>query len=101
MNNGRRRFILMAAALLASLYGLAQKRMTFLDWNILAKDTLCPVYSEVVPLETDYRHNSYHISLEYPTWEPLNAKELALAKRHASEIKDSIYIRHYVSVSRG
>ena len=80
MNNGRRHFILIVAALWASLAGLAQERMTFLDWNILAKDTLCPVYSEVVPLETDYRHNSYRVSLEYPAWETLSAKELALAK---------------------
>lgn len=101
MNNGRRHFILIVAALWAGLAGLAQERMTFLDWNILAKDTLCPVYSEVVPLETDYRHNSYRVSLEYPAWETLSAKELALAKRHDSEIGDSIRIRHYVSVSRG
>lgn len=101
MNKGIRHFLLTAAVLLASLSSLAQERMTFLDWHILAKDTLCPVYSEVVSLETDYRHNSYTISLEYPTWEPLNAEELALARRHAGKIGDSIRIEHYVSVSRG
>ena len=101
MNNVKRYFLLGAVTLLASLYGLAQERMTFLDWNILVQDTLCPIYSEVVPLETDYRHNSYNISLEYPTWEPLNTEELALARRHADKIGDSIRIEHYVSVSRG
>lgn len=101
MNNGTRHFILTAVALFASLSGLAQERMTFLDWHILVKDTLCPVYSEVVPLETDCRHNSYTITLEYPTWEPLNAEELALARRHTEKIADTIRIEHYVSVSRG
>ena len=42
----------------------AQERMTFLDWEVMLQDTIRPVYREVVPLETDYRFNDYHVSLE-------------------------------------
>lgn len=79
----------------------AQDKLTFLDWNIIAQDTLCPVYSEVVPLESDFRSNTYRICLEYPNWAPLNAREKALAQKHYAQISDSIDISHYVSVSRG
>ena len=33
----------------------AQQRITYLDWNIIAADTVAPVYGEVVPLESNYR----------------------------------------------
>lgn len=79
----------------------AQSRMTFLDWDILVQDTVCPVYSEVVPLESDYRRNDYVVRLEYPTWEPVNAKERVLAERYSKEICDSLVIEQYISVSRG
>ena len=75
--------------------------MTFLDWGIMGSDTLCPVYSEAVPLESDYRHNSYSVSLEFPTWEELNEAETVLAKRYSQEIKEYIDIDSYVSISRG
>ena len=93
--------ILTIAAMAMALAGQAQEKMTFLDWDVIASDTLCPVYSEAVPLESDYRNNSYSILLEYPTWEKLNAKEQALARRHADIIPDSIEIEHYVSINRG
>ena len=83
------------------MVGYAQEKMTFLDWDVIAGDTLCPVYSEAVPLESDYKSNTYSILLEYPTWEKLNRKELALALRHADMIKESIEIEHYLSINRG
>ena len=79
----------------------AQETMTFLDWDVIVQDTLCPVYSEVVPLETDYRTNDYAVLLEYPTWEALNDSEARLAYRYADLIEDTIQVSHYVSVSRG
>lgn len=79
----------------------AQERMTFLDWEVMLQDTIRPVYREVVPLETDYRFNDYHVSLEYPTWAPLTVKERELANKFIDEICDSISMDVYVSVDRG
>lgn len=80
---------------------VAQDKLTYLDWDMLTKDTLCPLYSEVVPLESDYKLNDYQIVLEYPSWKQVEAKELPLAKRYARNISDSIRINSYISVSRG
>ena len=80
---------------------VAQDKLTYLDWDMLTKDTLCPLYSEVVPLESDYKLNDYQIVLEYPSWKQVEAKELPLAKRYARNISESIRINSYISVSRG
>lgn len=96
-----RQIISIALAMVFAIKVSAQDRLTYLDWNVLSQDSVCPVYSEVVPLESDYRHNTYRISLEYPTWEPLNAKEKALAEKHAKEIGETVAIDHYISVNRG
>ncbi|MDE5560873.1 MAG: type IX secretion system sortase PorU [Bacteroidaceae bacterium] len=99
---GKTRYILMAAvAMVTALTGHAEDRMTFLDWDMIAKDTVCPVYSEVVPLETDYRQNTYEVSIEFPTWVELNERETALAMRHSDMIGEMPVVRQYVSVSRG
>ncbi len=79
----------------------AQERITHLDWNIMSRDTLCPMYAEVVPLQTDYHSNTYRVCLEYPTWAPLTPTEMALAQRHDNRIGDSIRIEQYISVGRG
>lgn len=79
----------------------AQDKLTFLDWEVLGNDTICPVYSESVPLETNYKQYSYQVLLEYPTWAPLNAKEMALAQRYTNEIHDTLRIDYYISVNRG
>lgn len=81
--------------------GHAQERMTFLDWDAMSRDTLCPVYAEVVPLQTDYRDNTYRVCLEYPVWAPLTSREEELARRHEHRIGDSIEIDQYVGVGRG
>ncbi len=79
----------------------AQERVTFLDWKEIVRDTLCPTYAEVVPLETDYRQNTYTVRLEYPVWAPLTPKEMTLAIRHKHRIGESIEIDQYIGVERG
>ena len=93
--------MLLTLSALSAIVARAQERLTYLDWEIIASDTLCPVYSEAVPLESDYQSNDYRIVLEYPTWGKLSSKELALARKHAHNISDSIAIEHYITVSRG
>lgn len=93
--------MLLTLSALSAIVARAQEKLTYLDWEIIASDTLCPVYSEAVPLESDYQSNDYRIVLEYPTWGKLSSEELALARKHAHNIGDSIAIEHYITVSRG
>lgn len=90
-------FLLLTVSLVAS----AQSKLTFLDWDILSKDTVCPIYSEVVPLESDYRQHTYTILLEYPTWETPTPEERQLAEKFREEISDTLSVKQYISVSRG
>ena len=45
--------------------------ITYLDWQELRIDSVLPVYTEVVPLESDYRLHDYTVNVEYPEWAPL------------------------------
>ena len=101
MKTKARHIFLALISLLLSMNANAQESLTFLDWEVIAQDTLCPVYSEAVPLETDYRTNDYTVVLEYPAWDALNENETRLAHRYADQIEDTIRISHYISVSRG
>lgn len=98
---GRKLYITALLSMIATLAGRAQERITFLDWDAMTRDTLCPVYAEVVPLQTDYRNNTYTVVLEYPVWAPLSSREAELARRHDNMIGDSITINQYLSISRG
>ena len=75
--------------------------LTFIDWERLPIDSVLPLYTEVVPLETDYRSNTYTVSVEFPEWKPVNAREReVLDLRFASEIADTLEIGATVGVSR-
>lgn len=101
-DKGKLRFFsLLVVTSLTSLVSFAQEKLTFLDWNILTKDTLCPTYSEAVPLETDYRYHTYKIDIEFPSWLPLNKEEMQLANKHSHLIDTKINIEQYISVSKG
>ena len=92
---------LMLALLTPSI--LAQQELTFtsLDWNEMQIDSVLPVYSEVVPLETDYRTHSYTVSLLYPEYAPLSTKEMQVAERFDSLLSETIDIETFVGVERG
>lgn len=98
---GRILYILTLLYMMAGTAVLAQERMTYLDWDVLARDTMCPVYAEVVPLHTDYRSNTYRVVLEYPTWAPLTQGETALARRYDHLIGDTLHVDQYLSLERG
>ena len=75
--------------------------LTFIDWERLPIDSVLPLYTEVVPLETDYRSNTYTVSVEFPEWKPVSAREReVLDLRFASEIADTLEISATVGVSR-
>ncbi len=79
----------------------AQNNFTQLDWAELRIDSIVPVYTEVVPLETDYRHYDYRVRVLYPEWAPLTPKEIAVVERSDAQIADTLAIHTHVGISRG
>ena len=74
---------------------------TQVDWNVLHIDTVAPVYSEVIPLESDYRLYDYEVTIDFPEWKALNARESeAMRTRFAALVTDKLDIRTHVGVSR-
>ncbi len=87
-------------ATLTALPCLAQGSFTTLDWDVMPIDSVLPIYSEVVPLETDYRDYDYSVSVLYPEWGPLTARETAVVSRFDDLLSDTLTIVSTVSVSR-
>lgn len=75
--------------------------MTYMDWNEMRIDSVLPVYTEVVPLESDYRTNDYTVSVLYPEWSALTPAESKIAARYAERLCDSLLIDTHVGVTRG
>lgn len=73
---------------------------TTLDWAEMRIDTLPPYYTEVVPLESDYRLNDYTVTLLYPEYAPLTADEQAFVELYDSLITSDIRIESQVAVQR-
>ena len=80
-----------------------EKELSFtsLDWDEMQIDSVLPVYTEVVPLETDYRTHTYSVSLLYPEYEALSAKEALVAERFDSLLSETIDIETFVGIERG
>ena len=49
--------------------------ITNLNWNELKIDSVLPVYTEVVPLQTDFSLYNYSVVIEYPEYAPMTQKE--------------------------
>ena len=75
--------------------------ITTLDWNELKIDSVLPVYTEVVPLLTDYTLYDYSVGIEYPEYAPLTSKETEVVLKYDSLIRESIDVESYVGISRG
>ena len=93
--------ILMLAALTQSIAAQQELSFTSLDWNEMQIDSVLPVYTEVVPLETDYRTHSYTVALLYPEYEALSSKEAQVAERFDSLLSQSIDVETFVGIERG
>ena len=74
---------------------------TTFDWEVMRIDSVLPVYTEVVPLETDYRRNDYRVLVEYPEYGPLTRSETEVCQRLDSLISERITVESYVGVQRG
>ena len=64
-------------------------------------DSVLPVYTEVVPLHSDYALYNYSVAIEYPEYAPLTQKETEEALKFDSLITESLKVETYVGVSRG
>lgn len=74
--------------------------ITTLNWDEMRIDTMLPVYSEVVPLESDYRQYDYVVSVEYPEWASLTTAEVTALQPFADQIGEELNITTHVGVSR-
>ena len=83
-----------------SVCSVSAQIVTNLDWSELRIDTVLPVYSEVVPLETDYRLYDYRVAIEYPEWAPLKQDEVRRLERLGASIAEELQVESSVSVSR-
>ena len=97
-----RRFLIYIIGVLFAVSAFAEgrSRFTTLDWQELHIDSMLPVYSEVVPLETDYRSHAYSVLLEYPEFAPLSRAEAQAAARFDSQIGDTLRVESHVGVLR-
>lgn len=93
----------MFAALTQGISAQQEKELAFtsLDWNEMQIDSVLPVYTEVVPLETDYRMHTYTVSVLYPEYVALTAKEAEVAERFDSLISETIDVETFVGIERG
>ena len=74
--------------------------ITTLDWDELRIDSLLPVYTEVVPLESDYRQFDYAVAVEYPEWGDFTIEEIRRLEQIGGAIDGELHIHSDVSVSR-
>ncbi len=95
-----RRTLLYIVSILFAASSFANDDFTTFDWSEMRIDSVLPVYSEVVPLESDYRAYDYSVAVEYPEWGALTARESEVVDRFAELIADTLRIHSYVSVSR-
>ena len=51
--------------------GVGAQQFTTFDWQAMRIDSVLPVYTEVIPLETVYRMYNYQVTVVYPQYAPL------------------------------
>ena len=93
---------LMLMVLMQCINAQQEKGLSFtsLDWEEMKIDSVLPVYTEVVPLNTDYRLHSYTVSLLYPEYAALSSKEAQVAERFDSLLSETIDVETFVGVER-
>ena len=80
-----------------------EQELTFtsMDWDEMPIDSVLPVYTEVVPLETDYRTHTYSVSVLYPEYAALSAREAQVCERFDSLLSETIDVETFVGIERG
>ncbi len=93
--------MLVAVAMGAAAQQEKGLNFTSLDWEEMRIDTVLPVYTEVVPLETDYRTHTYSVELLYPEYEALTGQETKVAEQFDSLLSETIRVETFVGIERG
>ena len=96
-----KRHIIYFLLLLMGVPSVAKDYFTELDWRELKIDSVLPVYTEVVPLETDYRNFTYTVELEYPEYGELSSAEREAVLPFKEVIGERISVDTHVGVQRG
>ena len=86
--------------LLACMARLWAQEFTYADWNILRPDTLPVQYTEVIPLDEDYRSFRYEVRLDYPEYVRLTATEAERVAVWGKDLPENPDVYCQVAVSR-
>ena len=86
--------------LLACMTRLWAQEFTYVDWNILRPDTLPVQYTEVIPLDEDYRSFRYEVRLDYPEYVRLTATEAERVAVWGKDLPENPDVYCQVAVSR-
>lgn len=73
----------------------------YIDWDVLPLDSVMPCYTEVIPLESDYREHDYRVRLLYPEWKEMSKSESLRMMKWEESVSYDLNIRTFVGVSRG
>ena len=76
------------------------QEFTYVDWDILQLDSVPAQYSEVIPLDEDYRQFSYEVRLDYPEYVRLTAEEARRVAAWGESLPESPEVYSQVGVSR-
>lgn len=63
--------VILLAWLCFSLPQVRAQDFLDVDWEVMQIDSVLPVFSHAIPLETDFNQYEYRVQLEYPEFEPL------------------------------
>lgn len=64
-------------------------------------DSVAPCYTEVIPLESDYKKYDYSVRLLYPEWKEMTKAESVKMAQWSDLVSEDIHISTFVGVSRG
>ncbi len=90
-------FLLLLLLFFGQMLRAQTTEFTQLDWGTLRIDSLLPVYSELIPLDSDPARHTYRVQLEYPEYAPLTAAE----SRRVQALTDSLPMHPVVELEVG
>ena len=91
-------FLCLALLLLAPVQGVrAQHEFFYVDWKSLPLDSIIPRYTEVIPLESDYRQHDYQVRLLFPEWQEMSREEAQQMAKWTDEVAEELKVNTFVA----
>ncbi len=100
MHKGHSYIIGFLSLLLAAVPNLYASDFVHINWNTLLSDSVMPDATRTIDLGTDWQRYTYHISIDYPEYEPATKKELKILKRIKATPSDTLRYRWQIGISR-